>query len=123
MKRALLIPAEGTPTTTMVMEAETYEFIRQSVGGWFDCVRSDEFHAYVNDTGLIDGLPFNPVASIMFGQVICGDAVVFGSFNAQGEYDGEEHAIDPKVVEAVKRQYLLYMANANERQSRDRVGL
>lgn len=113
MKRALVIPTNSQPTTTMVMEAETYEFIRETVGGWFDCVRGDTFHAYVHDTGLIDGQPLNPVASIMFGQVICGDVVVFGSLNAQGEYDGEEHAVDTVVAEVAKRQWFLLRVNAD----------
>ena len=74
------------------------DFIREVVGGWFDCVRGDKFHGYVNDTGLIDGLPLNPVASVMFGQILAGDCIVFGSFSASGEYDGYEHSVDPEVV-------------------------
>ena len=111
MKRALVIPAEGMPTTAMVEDNATYDFIKQGVGGWFDCVRSKTFHGYVHDTGLIDGLPFNPIASIVFGQVICGDVVLFGSLNAKGEYDGEEHAIDTSIVEGVKRQWFLFRTN------------
>jgi hypothetical protein len=110
MKRALIIPAESMPTTIMV--EDTYNTIRNTVGGWFDCVRQKSFHGYVNDTGLIDGLPFNPIASIVFGQVICGDAILFGSFNAKGEYDGEEHAIDPAIVAGVKQQWFLFKTNS-----------
>lgn len=111
MKRALIIPAVGMPTTIMV--EDTYNTIRNTVGGWFDCVRQKSFHGYVNDTGLIDGLPFNPIASIVFGQVICGDAILFGSLNAKGEQDGEEHAIDPAVVVGVNGQYFLYKTNSD----------
>jgi hypothetical protein len=111
MKRALVIPAESAPTTIMV--EDNHITIRNIVGGWFDCVRQKSFHGYVNDTGLIDGLPFNPVASIVFGQVICGDAVLFGSFNAKGEYDGYEHAIDPAICEAVRQQWFLFKTNAD----------
>lgn len=95
------------------------EVVRHTVGGWFDCVRGDKFHGYVNDTGLIDGMPFNPIASIMFGQVICGDAILFGSLNASGEYDGYEHAIDPIVVEAVKRQWFLFHHNSELRRIKE----
>ena len=97
MNKALIIPAKGTPYTTMVAHPEG-DFINKTVGGWFDCVRSEHFHGYVNDTGLIDGLDLNPVASVMFGQMLAGDCIVFGSFNAQGESDGYEHTIDPTVV-------------------------
>jgi hypothetical protein len=111
MKRALVIPAESAPTTIMV--EDTYNTIRNTVGGWFDCVRQKSFHGYVHDTGLIDGLPFNPIASIVFGQVICGDAILFGSLNAKGEYDGEEHAIDPAICEAVRQQWFLFKTNSD----------
>ncbi len=111
MKRALIIPAEGMPSTLMV--ENTFDTIRDAVGGCFDCVRSKSFHGYVNDTGLIDGLPFNPIASVVFGQVICGDAILFGSFNAKGVYDGEEHAIDPAIIAGVKQQWFLFKTNSD----------
>jgi hypothetical protein len=97
MKRALVIPAKGTPYTVMVEQPEG-DFINKTVGGWFDCVRSEKFHGYVNDEGLLIGLEMNPVASVMFGQMLAGDCVVFGSLNAKGEYDGYEHSVDPDVV-------------------------
>ena len=112
MKRALIIPAEGMPSTVMV--ENTYDFIQETVGGWFDCVRSETFHGYVNDTGLIDGLPFNPIASIAFGQVICGNAILFGSFSASGEYDGEEHSIDPIIVTGIKGQWFLFKTHSGD---------
>jgi hypothetical protein len=111
MKRALVIPSNAQPYTVMV--EHTYDFIQATVGGWFDCVRGDSFHAYVHDTGLIDGQPFNAVASVIFGQVICGEVVVFGSLNAQGQYDGEEHAVDTMVAEVAKRQWFLLRVNAD----------
>jgi hypothetical protein len=117
LTRALIIPADGMPTTTMVASPQG-DFINATVGGWFDCVRSERFHGYVNDTGLIDGLSFNPIASIMFGQVVCGDAILFGSFNAQNEYDGDEHHIDENVIEGAKQQWFLWKHNADEREMR-----
>ena len=117
LTRALIIPTDGMPTTTMVA-SPAGDFINATVGGWFDCVRSDRFHGYVNDTGLIDGLPFNPIASIIFGQVICGNAIAFGSFNLENEYDGDEHPIGEDVIEAVKCQWFLWKHNADEREMR-----
>lgn len=113
MKRALIIRTNSQPTTVMVDESEqtTYDFIKSVINGWFDCVRGEGFHAYVHDTGLIDGHPLNPVASIMFGQVICGDVVVFGSLNAKGEYDGYEHSVDTVVAEVAKHQWFLLRVN------------
>ena len=97
MNKALIIPAKGSPYTIMVAHPEG-DFINKTVGGWFDCVRSETFHGYVNDEGLLIGLPLNPVASVMFGQMLAGDCIVFGTFNASGENDGYEHSIDPSVV-------------------------
>lgn len=112
MKRALIIPANKTPYTVMVNDERAGDFISEVVGGWFDCVREDTFIGYVNDTGLIDGLPINPVASIMFGRVLCGDAILFGALNAQGVYDGENHAIDPQVASVANIQHFLLKMNA-----------
>jgi hypothetical protein len=107
LNRALVIPAGGTPYTIMVNRPEG-DIINKIVGGWFDCVRDDKFHGYVNDTGLIDGLPLNPVASVMFGQLLAGDAILFGSFSASGEYDGYEHSIDPQVVVVANSLHLMW---------------
>ena len=117
LTRALIIPTDGMPTTTMVA-SPAGDFINATVGGWFDCVRSDRFHGYVNDTGLIDGLPFNPIASIIFGRVICGNAILFGSFSTENEYDGHEHHIEENIIEGVKRQWFLWKHNADEREMR-----
>ena len=111
MKRALIIPAQKSPYTIMV-DDNAGDFIRSVVGGYFDCVREDKFIGYVNDTGLIDGLPINTVACILFGQVLCGDIIIFGALNAQGVYDGENHAVDPMVIQAAKYQHLLLMTHS-----------
>ena len=112
MKRALIIPTDQSPYTVMVNHPEG-DFIREVVGGWFDCVRGDKFHGYVNDTGIIDGLPMNKVASIMFGRYLAGNVIVFGSFSASGEYDGYEHSIDPHVAEVARYQHLIMRTHEN----------
>ncbi len=94
------------------------EVITSPHGDWFDCVRGGNFHAYVNDTGLIDGLPLNPVASIIFGQIICGDVIFFGSYSPRGEYDGNEYSIPKCVVEDVSRHYFLWRTNADAQADR-----
>jgi hypothetical protein len=67
----------------------------------------------VNDTGIIDGLPLNPIASILFGQVICGDVILFGSFSPKGEYDGDEYDIPEWVVANVRSAFMLWKMNAD----------
>ena len=117
--KALIIKSDGTMPVTMDIpsQEDTYEIIKATVaspnGDWFDCVRAQSFHGYVNDTGLVDGLPMNPVASILFGQVICGDAILFGSFSAVGSYDGNEHDIPAFVPELARTQWFLWKTNAD----------
>ncbi len=119
MTTALIIKADGsTPTIREIPQGETYSTIKEVVasprGDWFDCVRGEKFHGYVNDTGLIDGLPFNPICSIIFGQVICGDVILFGSFSPTDEYDGNEYDIPEWVAQSVRQQYFLWKENADE---------
>lgn len=119
MTNALIIKADGSPPLIReIAQGETFDAIKETVssprGDWFDCVRGDKFHGYVNDTGLIDGLPFNPVCSIIFGQVICGDVIIFGSFSPTGEYDGYEHDVPEWVAQSVRQQYFLWKENADE---------
>ena len=71
----------------------THSEIHEMVGGWFDCVRNETIIGYVHDTGLIDGLPINPIATALFGRILCGTCVVFGAKNEDGEYDGDDHNV------------------------------
>lgn len=76
-----------------------YQEIKDVIGGLIDCVRGDDFVGYVDDEGLVKGLEFNPIASILFGQYLVGDVIVFGSLNALGEYDGENYNVSEDMVE------------------------
>ena len=69
--------------------------IRSMVGGWFDCVRTDDgaLVGYVNDSGLTDGMAPNVMASIVFGRPLYGPCVVVGGLNEAGEYDGDNHDV------------------------------
>jgi len=121
MKKALIIKTDGSlPTIREIPSQEaTYQVIKDTVasphGDWFDCVRGESYHCYVNDTGIIDGLPLNPIASILFGKVICGDVILFGSYSPKGEYDGDEWDIPEWVVLNVRSAFLLWKTNADAR--------
>lgn len=127
MKKALIIKADGSlPSIKEIpSQKETYQVIKEVIasphGDWFDCVRGESYHAYVNDTGLIDGLPLNPIASILFGQVICGDVIMFGSYSPKGEYDGDEYDIPEWVVTNVRSQFLLWKTNTDAQADRAEV--
>lgn len=114
--RALVIPTDAEPYTIMVPQSAG-DTIRDIVGGWFDCVRGDDFHGYVNDTGLIDGLPINPIATALFGRILAGNAIVFGSLDARGEYDGYEHHLNPMTAMVARRLWaalFIHLENARK---------
>lgn len=122
--KALIIEAEGKAPfiKDVPSQKETYEVIKATItspyGNWFDRVCKETFHGYVNDTGIIDGLPLNPVASILLGQVVCGDVIIFGTYTPTGEWDGEEHDVPQCVIESVKKQWSLLNANVDARNDR-----
>ena len=124
MIQALVLKADGSipVITTIPSQKETFDIIKDTIssphGTWFDCVLGENFRAYVNDTGLIDGLPLNPVASIVFGQVICGDVIFFGSYTPAGQWDGEEHDVPECVIESVKMHWSLLNTNVDARNAR-----
>lgn len=82
------------------------EVITSPHGDWFDCVRGENFHAYVNDTGETDGLPLNPIASSILGENVFGNVIIFGSLTPDGEWDGEEHDVPRPIIERAKQQWL-----------------
>jgi len=125
--QALVLKTDGSIPliTTIPSQKETFDIIKDTIssphGTWFDCVHGENFHAYVNDTGLIDGLPLNPVASIIFGQVVCGDVIFFGTYSPKGEYDGNEYSIPEAVVDDVSRHYFLWRTNADAQADRAEI--
>lgn len=124
MIQALVLKADGSipVITTIPSQKETFGIIKDTIssphGTWFDCVCGENFRAYVNDTGLIDGLPLNPIASIVFGQVICGDVIFFGSYTPAGQWDGEEHDVPECVIDSVKMHWSLLNTNVDARNAR-----
>lgn len=110
-KTALIIPAVGLPHLATVPESDrgSYDFIKDAINGFFDCVRSDDgrFHAYVDDEGLLKGLPINAIATALFGRILTGPCVVFGTLNQDGENDGCEHSVTGEAIRSVE-----YLAGA-----------
>jgi hypothetical protein len=90
--KALIITTEGSPYTKRV---NGYSELQEIVGGLIDAVTHHEvkMSAYVNDEGLLLGLPMNRIASVMFGRYLVGDVVVCGVPDEDGN--------DTDVLEAV----------------------
>ena len=93
--KALHITSEGECLPLFLDEDTAHIAINEIVGGWFDSVNEGNLNivGYINDEGLLIGLPMNAVASALFGRPLAGDCVVIGALNEQGEYDGENHDV------------------------------
>lgn len=83
------------PNDELKLSSESfgYDEISALVGGWIEFVCLSEFVSlYVNETGKLDGLPVNRVATAIarfinpdFHDVIVGNAIFCGPANAEGE--------------------------------------
>lgn len=113
----ILLPCDGTEP--LPVSVGDHMHIAGMVGGHFDAV-SFEFNSdalevlnapsgapefvavgYVNDTGLVDGMPMNVMASIVFGRELFGPVVVVSGTSTNGEYDGDNHDIPTWFSDAV----------------------
>jgi hypothetical protein len=134
--KALVIKTDGSaPTIREIPQGDTYSVIKEVIasptGGWFDCVPGALFHGYVNDTGIIEGLNLNPIASILFRRIICGDAILFGSLSPQGEYRGSfslndqyvdnEYDIPDFVIATVRRNWHLWEVSLDARNAESQM--
>lgn len=113
----ILLPCDGTEP--LPVSVGNYDDIVRMVGGYIDAVRfdfdrysmdvleapvdADEFVAvgYINDTGMVDGLPVNAMASIVFGRELFGPVVVVSGTNPNGVYDGDNYDVPEWFCEAV----------------------
>lgn len=70
----------------------TLQQMQEAVGGYIEGVtvglQGDRCRMYVNEEGLLKGLPTNTVGSLMYGGDIRGDIVVFGPLET--DFDIEE---------------------------------
>lgn len=74
---------------------EESKFLSDAVGGWFQCVplraEMDGFYLWCNEEGKLDGLALNPVATGLWvmsygpSDIICGDIVITGGVDEEGE--------------------------------------
>lgn len=81
--KALYIKAH--PFSVELLEiSDTLEVYQNLVGGWIEVVRAAGLLPYhsvmaVNEEGVLLDLPVNPLASMLYGDYIAGDAVVVGT--------------------------------------------
>lgn len=69
----------STDGSTEVVEIDgNLKSMQEEVGGYIECVRIGDNHLVmvVNEEGLLEGLPRNPLASKLYPGVIVGDAFI-----------------------------------------------
>ena len=100
MTKALLLKTDGTHRRVDLPSDNAHETISELVadGGAFDTVQDKMgvVRGYLHDSGLLIGLPVNPVASLLFGINLVGDILVTNPQNADGENDGYDYDLEDK---------------------------
>lgn len=141
MTMSVVLYADPTKTPEPILlgggDTDRVTEIQKLVGGHFDAVKrgcSDTTGAnkdfilvgYVHDEGKLLDLPLNPLACVLFDEVIHGDVVIVSGTNPDnGDYDGESYdipvafseyiikAMHPTIVESVMFSKMLAMSVAN----------
>lgn len=88
MTNGYLIPTDGNITKHQQPKMSEIGAVIGSQTGLFDLVYGEIdgkiFLIWVDDTGLIDGRPINPFASLIAGRPLFGDVFVSGDENEEG---------------------------------------
>ena len=89
MNAVITIKADGTKSVESV-ETIDLDFLQEAVGGYIEAVGLSSYDAvmYVNEEGILRGLPVNPEASDIAGQILVGDVIIVGQTNSEGEDTG-----------------------------------
>jgi hypothetical protein len=95
MTTALVVRTTGDVETVKLPTEAAFLEIQKYVGGAFDCVYNNKagIVAYVNDEGLLVGLEPNPAVSLVFGQLLVGDAVIVGIGENGEDGDVPQHLL------------------------------
>lgn len=112
MAKALLLNTDGQHRPLELCEGDSYEVIKEAVGGWLDTVTTENglVVGYLHDEGLLIGLPVNTVASLLFQRPLVGNVVLVGAVSPDGEYDGENHDLPESFF---REDYLAYLSQVS----------
>jgi len=84
MIHAVIIRTDGT--MSVIDHCPTLSELQGAVGGLIAPIYGPEgITGYVNDEGLLIGLPLNLIASALGGQPLVGDAIITGPLDSKGE--------------------------------------
>ena len=92
MAKALIVKTDGTHEVKEFKVGESYDTIREGVGGWIECVELTKLNAdmWVNEEGKLNGLGYNFFGTILWElqygltDIIVGDIVLTGSVDDEG---------------------------------------
>jgi len=112
MSKALLISTDGQHRQIDLPTEDSYEVLRDLIGGLLDTVTSPNgaVVGYLHDEGLLIGLPVNTVASMLFSRPLVGNVVLVGGLSPDGEYDGENHDLPEPFF---RQDYLAYLSQVS----------
>lgn len=121
MRRFAVIPVGDGPITEH--NAETLEDLQAFVGGYIERVRvAEDKSLVVNEEGLLQGLPFNARASVLYGVHIHGQPILGPALlGIEGFADGGVDWIDSVDVVKQARRLLIDTVRAAAPQVKDRL--
>lgn len=98
MKKFAVIKVDGVVELHDVSAEAEGDFLREAVGGWFQCVplraELEDYYLWCHDEGKIIGLPMNVTATglwaISYGpsDIIHGNIVITGGIDEEGDTVG-----------------------------------
>jgi Domain of unknown function (DUF3846) len=95
----VIIRVDGTTEPVAMPEDNALPKMQEIVGGWIEGVTIQGGRMYVNEEGLIRGLPVNEKASTFYPgpTPICGDVLILGPIVG----DGYDSSITPQLIESI----------------------
>ena len=96
MSQAAIIRTSGLVEWVEFPEDDSLSTLQKAVGGWVECVPiSSTLEMWVNEEGLLVGLPYNSIATYLYNhewkspdQIIVGDVIVTGGTLPNGDTAG-----------------------------------
>jgi hypothetical protein len=92
-KRALRIDPDGTVTDITIDGLDSMQAV---VGGLIEPIQFHDGTMYVNEEGLLESLPLNPVASKLYGGYVVGSALLLGN--------GDRHGNDTHITKSFRER-------------------
>lgn len=110
--RAIVIEPSNAPR---IVEISSSDQLRKIVGGNLEFIVFGEIAGcYLNEDGKALNLPVNSIATTLCntighqlcpGDYISGTLIIFGVFDEEGNYDGDEHDIPVEIVKQINEKY------------------